>query len=376
VIYKLSRLLLIIAILAMVYRLATLVMMTWPASGLIVGFITFSVLRRRRAKHLTLLGSARWAEFRELHRAGLIGGDRGLILGHLLKRPSRAWAMYQLFNRRISAKEACRIAWSRRLPLVRLRHSCHSLVVGPTGSGKGTSFVVPTLLTSPQSAVVVDFKGELASLTARHREKAFHHRTALLDPFRVVTQHPDTFNPLDFISCSSNLAIDESFDLANALVVRTGKEPEAHWNESAEAFIAAVVALIVWCGKPELGLRSLQTVREILSRPEKLSTAIKVMLESNCWGGKLAEMGGQLLHFADKEKSSVLSTTLRHLRFLGTPTIAASTATSSFDPASLRTGKLTVYLILPPDHMRAQSGLLRMWIGSMLRAVTRGGLQE
>ena len=37
---------------------------------------------------------------------------------------------------------------------------------------------------------------------------------------------------------------------------------------------------------------------------------------------------------------------------------------------------MTVYLILPPEHMRSQSALLRMWIGSLLRTVVRGGLQE
>ena len=37
---------------------------------------------------------------------------------------------------------------------------------------------------------------------------------------------------------------------------------------------------------------------------------------------------------------------------------------------------MTVYLILPPEHTRAASPLLRVWIGSLLRAVVRGGLQE
>src|SRR5271154_1942994 len=37
---------------------------------------------------------------------------------------------------------------------------------------------------------------------------------------------------------------------------------------------------------------------------------------------------------------------------------------------------MTIYLVLPPEHMRAQAGLLRMWIGSMVRACGRGGLQE
>ena len=37
---------------------------------------------------------------------------------------------------------------------------------------------------------------------------------------------------------------------------------------------------------------------------------------------------------------------------------------------------MTVYLVLPPEHARAQSPLLRMWISTTLRAVLRGGLQE
>jgi type IV secretion system protein VirD4 len=67
---------------------------------------------------------------------------------------------------------------------------------------------------------------------------------------------------------------------------------------------------------------------------------------------------------------------LRHLRFLGTPAVAESTAKSSFNPAELRKGKLDIFLILPPEHMRAQAGLLRMWIAGLLRAVVRGGLGE
>ena len=37
---------------------------------------------------------------------------------------------------------------------------------------------------------------------------------------------------------------------------------------------------------------------------------------------------------------------------------------------------MTIYLVLPPEHMRTQSPLLRMWISALLRAVVRGGLQE
>ena len=90
----------------------------------------------------------------------------------------------------------------------------------------------------------------------------------------------------------------------------------------------------------------------------------------------LSRKGYDLTQFKDKELASVMTTTNRFLTFLDTLAIAESTTTSSFDAKELRNGKMTVYLVLPPEHMRAQSPLLRMWIGSMLRAVVQGGLQE
>jgi type IV secretion system protein VirD4 len=72
----------------------------------------------------------------------------------------------------------------------------------------------------------------------------------------------------------------------------------------------------------------------------------------------------------------VLTTTSRFLRFLDTLLVAESTKASSFDPSELCKGRMTVYLVIPPEHMRAQAALLRMWIDATLRAVVTGGLQD
>jgi type IV secretion system protein VirD4 len=344
--------------LAAAYCAMLIFLLAWPASALaLVAVVVW--WRKRRKRQLTDLGSARWAEAADLLRSGMLGATRGLILGRLPQR-------HRFFGSTIAG-----IRHSDAL--VRLPHAVHVAIFGPTGAGKGVSFVLPTLLTNPESCVVLDFKGELARQTAEHRRKRFGHQVALLDPYCTVTATPDSFDPLDFIKEGHPLALDDCNDLAGALVVRSGDEKDPHWADSAEACIAAVTATVVGYGKPDM--RSLQTVREILSHPERLELAIKLMRESDLWNGMLAQLGGQLTHFADKEKASVLSSTLRHLRFLGTPAVAATTSSSTFDPAQLRRGKLTVYLILPPDRAAAQAGLLRMWVGSMLRACVREGLQ-
>lgn len=287
--------------------------------------------------------------------------------------------MRALFDRNLSAEFACRTYWSkgRQLnhPLVRLPQVIHTAVFSPSGGGKGTSLVIPFLQTCLESCVVIDFKGENALLTAKLREREFGHRVVLLDPYRVVTDHPDTLNPLDTIDRKNPLALDRSNDLAKALVVREEGERDPHWNDSAEAWISAMIALVVDQG--EAGVtRSLQTVRDIMTRPQELAMAVQALGESTAWNGILARLGGQLSQFVDKERSSTLTTVSRHLRFLDTLAVAESTRSSSFDPAALRTGKMTVYLILPPEHMRAQAALLRMWVGTLLRSIIEGGLQE
>ena len=85
---------------------------------------------------------------------------------------------------------------------MRLSRSVHSAVFAPTGVGKGVSCVIPFLLDCPESCVVVDFKGELARATMARRRR-MGHRIVLLDPYRMVTNNPDSLNPLDFISKDS-----------------------------------------------------------------------------------------------------------------------------------------------------------------------------
>ncbi|QJW98489.1 type IV secretory system conjugative DNA transfer family protein [Frigoriglobus tundricola] len=372
--FKILRLTLIVTVLLAVY-LAALVVYLVPYAWLVPVAIGVRLLCRTSYRY-TAFGTARWAAPEDLPH--LLEGH-GLIVGHIEGRPGKIAGTKSLFNSRIPARAACQRfleAFQKKPPkqLVRLTTAVHTAVFAPTGVGKGVSCVLPHLLTCPDSCVVVDFKGENARLTASARRR-MGHRVVILDPFKIATPEPDTFNPLEFIDRDADTALDDCRDLAEALVVRTGQEKDPHWNDAAEVWIAAMTAMVV--SFAEGGDRSLQSVRALLTNPDKMQSAIKIMCESeDVWQGMLSRLGHQLTHFKDKELASTLTTTNRFLRFLDTVAVADSTRQSSFDPADLLTGRMTVYLILPPDHMRAQSPLLRLWIGSLLRAVVKGGLQE
>ncbi|WP_161602314.1 type IV secretory system conjugative DNA transfer family protein [Tautonia marina] len=358
-------------------------MLRYPAI-LIVGAAAVVYLGGRKVVRLTSHGTARWADADDLERAGLLSDKPGLLIGRIAL-PKRGFfeSLNGLFDRRVPAGVACeRFVYSMRKlqrgrqesALVRLSNAVHIAVFAPTGVGKGVSCVIPHLLNSPRSMVVIDFKGENYQITARHRQERFGHKTVVLDPFTVVTQSPDTFNPLDSIDPKSPQLIDECRALANAMVIRTGEEKDPYWNDSAELWITAIIVAVTLYGRDEN--RSLQAVRTLLTDPAKREAIVQVLRNETGHEGMVARLGNQLTNFKDKELGSVLSTANRFMNFLDTPAIAASTRSSSFDLSDLRKGRMTLYLVLPPKQISPQAGLLRLWVGAALRAVVDGGLQE
>jgi type IV secretion system protein VirD4 len=373
----LGRLMLMAGVLALTYGLALAgSAMPWVAAGFLC---FFAYLIRRGGKRLTTLGSARWADADDLSKAGMLTAKSGLILGRLtVARTPFFPGLLAPFNLRIDATAACRqfLSTLRSKPqqlLVKL-NAVHVAAFSPTGGGKGVSLVIPFLQNCPDSMVVVDLKGEIARLTA-DRRRAMGHDVRIVDLYKMVTHTPDTLNPLDGIDKDSPLAIDDCRDMANALVIKTGEERDPHWVDSAETFISAMLAAVVYFG--EKGNRSLQTVQSLLSNPAKTTEIIRLMCDSpDAWSGMLSRMGHQLTRFKGEELASCLTTVSRFLKFLDSIAVAENTTESTFDPADLVRRKMTVYLVLPPEHVRAGQALLRLWIGTMLRAVVKGGLQE
>src|SRR5579885_3834981 len=192
--YKFLRFILIVTVLLLAY-LAVLVVYQVPYAWLVAAGIGVALLCRKTYRY-TAYGTARWADATDIPH--LLEGD-GLILGHIQGKPDKWRGTLALFDRTIPARAACQkflMAFQRKPPkfLVRLTNAVHTAIFAPTGVGKGVSCVLPFLLTCPDSCVVVDFKGENARLTAAARRR-MGHKVVVLDPFKIVTPEPDTFNP-------------------------------------------------------------------------------------------------------------------------------------------------------------------------------------
>jgi type IV secretion system protein VirD4 len=338
--------------------------------------------RRRWLPSADSHGSARWASMSTLYRAGLLG-DEGLILGRTgYACPVPRWqAVIGLLNPRLPSDRACSyffhsfFTWkngSKRL--IRLQRMIHAATFAPAGKGKGVSVLIPNLLSYTGSVVVTDPKGELAIKTGPHRCRRFRHRIITIDPYQIAGKHSGSINPLSAIDPAADCFLDDCRDLANALVVRQGTEHEPHWNDCAELVLCAFIALTCDYEK-DPRLRNLQMVRRLVSSRDAFTNAVALMRQY-ADGSVIKRLGDQLSWFQDKELNSVLTHVQRHTNFLDSPAVAAITESSSFHPAELRSGRVSVYLILPPERLVTLAPLMRMWLTYIIRGLSRGQASE
>ena len=94
--------------------------------------------------------------------------------------------------------------------------TCTRLVLGPTRTGKGVNNIVPTLLTWTDSALVLDFKGELASIAGPMR--AHLGKVYTID---ATSPRSARFNPLLAVRTGPEMMTDAQALAAHAGATRT-----------------------------------------------------------------------------------------------------------------------------------------------------------
>lgn len=357
-----------------------LLAMNFPGLAMLAAGLAAAAKFRRWRGSGWAFGTARVADIADMAAGGLLS-DEGLILGRVgHARPTRMQGVRALFNRRIGTDMACRLflasvfgpRWiSDRF--IRVQDYVHLITFAPTGAGKGVSAIIPNLLSYRGSVVVTDPMGANFKATAEHREQVLGHRVIRLDPFNICGPGGDRLNPIDLIDPDSPDYIETCRELANLLVVRSGNEKDPHWNDSAEATIAAFLAVIALSDAKD---RNLQSLRHIVSSRESYCQTVEKMQRWEGGGGFIQRLGNLLTWFIDRELGSVMTTANRHTQFLDTPLVAANTSRGNFDPGLLKTGRMSVYLILPPEKLATLAPLMRLWIGCIMQALVRQGADE
>ena len=292
-------------------------------------------------------GSARWATSRDAARLGrvqkkgyVLADSHGFVLGRLPKPP---------FGRD-----------------PRFRYTGHVLTCAPTGAGKGIGAVIPNLLEYPGSALVLDLKGENFAVTARARER-MGHGVFLVDPFGVAGGTPNRCNWLDRLNPSDPDVVSESAMLADMLIVPDSAE-NSYWDDSARDLLRG---LLIHVASFNGERRHMGEVRRLLTGGEAVLNEVLVQMAASSQAfGVPARAANAFTAKADRDRSGVLSTAIRHTSFLDDPRVVAALSTSDFRLDDLKRKPMTVYLALPPGKLAAYSRLMRGFVGLTLAGIT------
>lgn len=237
----------------------------------------------------------------------------------------------------------------------------HLLTVAPTRSGKGTTQIVPNLLTYEGSMLVIDPKGENALITAKRRQD-MGQDVHIVDPWGIASVEgiePATFNPLDWLDIRDPDITENAMLLADALVV-ANNHADSFWDEEAKALLQGLI-LYVASDSAYDGRRTLGEVRNILtSKPEEQDAVLNDMAGS--MHRIIASTGARTMQKDDKLRANVMASAQAHTHFLESERITKSMDTSSFRFEDLKAQPTTIYLVLPADRLNAFGRWLRLLV--------------
>lgn len=222
-------------------------------------------------------------------------------------------------------------------------------LVAPTGSGKTTRFLIPSLLNVEGSAVVTDPSGEIYRMTSGHlQERGF--RIKVLQPADLARSL--RFNPLAYFQRPQELR-----NLAASLA-ENGTGNDAFWVSGATNILYICLRALVEVEDP--GYRNLANVRWMLNHFGIYGEGLNDFMGKYLDEVTFAEYKG-FISQDTKVIAGMLSSARAALDLWSDPDVAELTASDSMDIKSLRDERTVVYLIVPEDEIDYFSLILNLF---------------
>lgn len=255
----------------------------------------------------------------------------------------------------------------------------HLLLTGGTRSGKTRGSVIPTLLASPHSILVLDLKGELHSGDARVAFPGTAGWRAKLGPvirFAPTDAVSDRLNLLDTIRPGAQ----EVRDVQN--LVELIADPygdgrfQEFWDRAAKQILAGLIIHVVYAEPPPS--KTLARVFELLARFDDTVKLMEATLHrKNETSGEpethpeVKRAAHSYAAYHEKLRAGIKATAESYLGLFADPLVRQNTATSTFRISDLMCADepVTLYLCWPPNDAKRVKPLIRLVFGAVLRVL-------
>jgi type IV secretion system protein VirD4 len=270
-----------------------------------------------------LYGSARWATMKEIEKAGL-AATNGVVVGKI-ERFFGLYRRYLIFS-----------------------GAAHTLMTAETRDGKGVGVVIPTLLSWPDSAVVLDVKKENWEITAGFRQK--HGQECYLLNFAPQDKRSHRWNPLAYVSDDPDFTVNDIQKIgATFFPDRPGEAPI--WQASARSLWLGIVLYLRETEGASVTVA--EALRQVMAGDERLQRIVDERQEGAAPLSETCYLAlKEYLDTPEKTRGSIRKSFTSALEIFANPVVEAATSANDFDLRELRKKRMTVYVNLSVDDIK------------------------
>ena len=254
--------------------------------------------------------------------------------------------------------------------LIGLDDDRHLATIAGSRGGKGISTIIPNLLLWPENAIVIDPKGENATITAHKRGKgggrvppkqALGQDVYVIDPQRQVKNHFTAFyNPLEDIDPNAFDVTEKIWALTSAIVIPEGNGN--FWDKGSAVIVAGLIAHVL-TDPAFKERRNLGTVYGLAHYSGKaLETLLEDMLHNDGCNRLASKAAAKLKNLSENTRGDLLGTVDGHLNFLSSGPIRNLLSHSDFSLRDLKTRPMTIYVCLDPEQLKNQAAFMRIFV--------------
>ncbi|CAE6900827.1 type IV secretory system conjugative DNA transfer family protein [Paraburkholderia domus] len=248
-----------------------------------------------------------------------------------------------------------------------------------TRSGKGTSLVIPNLLTYPDSVVVEDIKEENYHYTSGYR-RACGHETYLWAPFSEDGRS-HAYNPLEYIASRPAYArVGDVMTIGEHLYPSNVDARLKYWNDNARnLFIGLVLYLLE---TPSLPCTFGEVLRQASGKGRAIREHVSSIVSTRADAAHATdglpaltfECLDALNRFLSQSKeafANIVSTMTAPLNVFSNPVVDAATSRSDFDLADVRKKRMSIYVGIKPGDLKAGALLVNLFFSQLIDLNTR-----
>jgi type IV secretion system protein VirD4 len=308
----------------------------------------FAASRPRRPLH----GDARFANAGEVASAGLLGDTKST-------GPSILVGRY-------------------RGKFLALPGQLSVMLSAPTRSGKGVGVVIPNLLNWPDSAVVLDIKGENYDITAGYRAERGQAVYAFSPFDESARSH--RWNPLTAVRTSPLHRVGDLLTIGQVFFPNdgSGTSSEAFFNDQARNLFLGLGLVLL--ETPELPRTIGELLRQSSGRGRSLKEHLSALIEQRKkdasstnppLSDECTDALQRLLSNSENTLTSIVSTLNAPLTIFADAVVDAATSADDFRLEDVRRRRMSIYVRIPPNRLANARPLLNLFFSQLVSLNTQ-----